>query len=222
MRQSHKIIAVLATAAVAVAGCGSSGTGTDSRTTASTRPAPLGAGFYDSASPPPPEGTVTPSAGSWATTHPPAGYRVVLITAGTDAPTHTIVAAVRRWSATEDVALTVLTATTTARLVPTITAAMRRKPDLIISAGSQLVDPLATVTASALDQQFLIIGAELAEPTGNVTAADWTGASYRGEGLGTPSSFDASTFTPDRAARAIRAGVAAVLNRLTGIVVWMS
>jgi hypothetical protein len=73
-----------------------------------------------------------------------------------------------------------------------------------------------------LDQQFLIVGAELAEPTGNVTAADWTGASFRGEGLGVPSTYDPASFTPERAGRAIRAGVAAVLNHLTGIVVWIS
>ena len=75
------------------------------------------------------------------------------------------------------------------------------------------------MTASHLDQQFLVIGAELAEPTANVTAADWTGASFRGEGLGMPSAYDPATFTPERAGRAVRAGVAAVLNGLTGIVI---
>ena len=93
------------------------------------------------------------------------------------------------------------------------------KPDLVISAGNNLVDPLALVTASHLDQQFLVIGAEVAEPTRNVTAADWTGASFRGEGLGLPSAYDPATFTPERATRAIRAGVAAVLHGLTGIVI---
>ena len=75
------------------------------------------------------------------------------------------------------------------------------------------------MTASHLDQQFLVIGAELAEPTVNVTAADWTGASFRGEGLGMPDAYDPATFTPERAARAVRAGVAAVLNGITGIVI---
>jgi hypothetical protein len=59
----------------------------------------------------------------------------------------------------------------------------------------------------------------LAEPTENVTATDWTGASFRGEGLGMPSAYDPATFTRERAARAVRAGVAAVLNDLTGIVI---
>ena len=93
------------------------------------------------------------------------------------------------------------------------------RPDLVISVGHALVDPLALVTASHLDQQFLVVGAELAEPTENVTAADWTGAAFRGEGLGMPSAYDPATFTHERIGRAVRAGVAAVLNDITGIVI---
>jgi hypothetical protein len=63
--------------------------------------------------------------------------------------------------------------------VPSILTAIEMGPDLIVSAGNDLVDPLALVTASHLTQQFLVVGAELAEPTGNVTAVDWTGASGR-------------------------------------------
>jgi hypothetical protein len=44
---------------------------------------------------------------------------------------------------------------------------------------------------------------------------------FRGEGLGLPSAYDPGSFTPERADRAVRAGVAAVLNGLTGIVVWL-
>ena len=95
-------------------------------------------------------------------------------------------------------------------------------PDLIVSAGNDLVDPLALVTPNHLDQQFLVVGAELAEPTHNVTAVDWTGASFRGEGLGMSSTYDPQ-LVHRRALRGapIRAGVAAVLNDLTGIVVWL-
>jgi len=52
-----------------------------------------------------------------------------------------------------------------------ITEAINLKPDLIISAGNALIDPLDLVTASNVDPQFLVIGAELAELTTNVTAA---------------------------------------------------
>jgi hypothetical protein len=52
-----------------------------------------------------------------------------------------------------------------------------------------------------------------------VTAANWAGASFRGEGLGTSTGYKPASFTDERAGRAIRAGVAAVLNNLTGIVI---
>ena len=120
------------------------------------------------------------------------------------------------WADAEHASLKTVTAA--ADPIPGISRAIALEPDLVISAGNELVDPLAIVTANHLDQQFLVIGAELAEPTHNVTAADWTGASFRGEGLGTPSAYDAASFTPERAGDAIRAGVAAVLTGYTGIV----
>ena len=224
MHLPARVAASLVAVAAALTACSSaSGAGAPSGSpSGSVSPSPLGSGFYNSASPPPPEGTVTPQPGSWSNTHPPRGYRVVLLTAGDDEPTHTLVGAVRSWAAEVHVRLSTVTSASATQLIPSITKAIELKPDLIISAGSELVDPLATVTASSLHQQFLVIGAELAEPTGNVTAADWKGASFRGEGLGTSSSYDPASFTPERAGRAIRAGVAAVLNRLTGIVVWIS
>jgi hypothetical protein len=178
----------------------------------------LGAGFEPS-SPPSPEATISPAAGSWDDVHPSAGYRVVLLTAGDDAPTRALVAAVREWARAESVDLRIVTAGDD--LVDSIVEAIDMKPDLILSAGNDLIDPLATVTASHLDQAFLVVGAEVAEPTHNVTAVDWTGASYRGEGLGASSTFDPDSFTDERCAAAVRAGVAAVLHDLTGIVIWI-
>ncbi len=144
---------------------------------------------------------------------------MVLLSAGEDRPTRTLVGAVTKWAEQEDVSLKTVTATDPGQLIPSITKAMDLAPDLIISVGNDLVDPLALVTANHLDQHFLVIGAQVAEPTENVTAADWTGASFRGEGLGMPSAYDPATFTHERATRAVRAGVAAVLNDLTGIVI---
>jgi hypothetical protein len=178
----------------------------------------LGEGFIDPEKPPAPEATVVPRPGSWDDVHPPKGYRVVLLTAGEDAPTKTMVSAVETWANAEDASLKTVKVAKATDHVGSITRAMRMNPDLIISAGNTLVDPLALVTASHLAQQFLVIGAEVAEPTHNVTAADWPGASFRGEGLGMPEDYDPATFTHERADRAIRAGVAAVLNGITGIV----
>ncbi|WP_261995021.1 type 1 periplasmic-binding domain-containing protein [Streptomyces sp. ME109] len=140
---------------------------------------------------------------------------------GHDGPTNTLVTAVRSWADAEGLSLRTVTASDASDLVPGITRALDMRPDLVISAGNDLVDPLAMVTPNHLAQQFLVVGAELAEPTANVTAVDWSGASFRGEGLGMSSTYDARSFTDRRCSAAVRAGVAAVLHGLTGIVLWL-
>lgn len=212
------------TAAVALAivvlagGCNSADDWSRPRAAAPTPVGALGPGF---GAPPSPEATITPSPGSWNDVHPSKGYRVVLLTAGDDPQTQTLVTAVRDWAEDERVSLKTVSVGATDQYVGKISEAIGLKPDLIVSAGNTLVDPLALVTASHLDQQFLLVGAEIAEPTANVTAADWPGASYRGEGLGMSSTYDPGSFTPARASAAIRSGVASVLHGLTGIVIWL-
>lgn len=187
------------------------------------RPAPaavgsLGAGFRPLASPAP-ESTVHPPDGSWGDLAPGRGYRVALVRAGTTREVRTMVAAVRRWAARTGVDLRVVDADRVPDPVDALVEAMDLRPDLVMSAGDALVDPLALVTANHLDRHFLVLGAEVAEPTANVTAVDWTGASFRGEGLGTPSAYDPTSFTAERCDRAVRAGTAAVLTGMTGVVV---
>jgi hypothetical protein len=203
---------------VLIAGCGSGDDWSEPHAEP-TAIGTLGPGFVDPQRPPAPEATITPRPGSWDRVHPSEGYRVVLLTAGDDAPTKTLRAAVADWADDEDASLKTITAARPAELIDRIEEAMALEPDLIVSAGNALVDPLALVTASHLDQQFLVLGAELPEPTVNVTAANWPGAAFRGEGLQAASPYDPASFTHERATRAIRAGVAAVLNRLTGIVI---
>ncbi|MEU9976408.1 hypothetical protein [Streptomyces sp. NPDC051014] len=220
MRTPLSALAALTAAVALVTGCGS---GDDwSRPHPSPTPVgTLGAGFTEPSAPPTPEATVTPRPGSWDGVHPPEGYRVVLLTSGDDRPTRTLVRAVRSWAEEEHVDLRTVTAEHPAELLPTVTDALGLGADLIVSAGNDLIDPLATVTPSHLSQRFLVVGAELAEPTANVTSVDWSGASFRGEGLGMSSTYDPSSFTAARCAAAVRAGVAAVLSDLTGIVVWL-
>lgn len=179
----------------------------------------LGPGFVTPTAPPPPGGTMTPSPGSWDGAHVPAGFTAVLVTTEQNAQTRVISTAVRSWANDTGVALTTVVADDPLNYVAAIQSAIDKHPDLVISAGNALVDPLALVTASWAQQQFLVVGAELAEPTFNVTAADWKGASYRGEGLGTASTYDPASFTPERAGRAVRAGVAAVVAGYSGYVV---
>ncbi|MFJ9601437.1 type 1 periplasmic-binding domain-containing protein [Streptomyces althioticus] len=220
MRSPLRSAATLAAVAALVSGCASA----DDWSRPHAAPTPVGAlgpGFTDPTATPTPEATVTPRPGSWNGVHPPEGYRVVLLTAGDDRPTRALVKAVRDWAEEEDVDLRTVTADDPARRVAAVREAVDMGPDLVVGAGNDLVDPLAAVTPSHLDQQFLVVGAELAEPTENVTAADWSGASFRGEGLGMSSTYDPASFTAARCGAAVRAGVAAVLNGLTGIVVWL-
>ncbi|MFI6264275.1 hypothetical protein [Micromonospora sp. NPDC051006] len=219
MRPPLRAVAMLAAAAALVTGCSS---GNDW-----SRPHPkpsavgaLGPGFIDPSARPAPESTVTPQPGSWAGVHPSKDYRVVLLTMGDDRPTRSLVTAVEEWADDEHVDLRTVVPDAH-NPVASIVKALEMSPDLIVSAGNDLIDPLALVTPSHLSQQFLVVGAELAEPTHNVTAVDWSGASFRGEGLGMSSTYDADSFTGERCAAAIRAGVAAVLNDLTGIVIWL-
>lgn len=214
------VLAVLASVAALVTGCGTGDDWSDPHPRPTAIGA-LGAGFVDADRRPAPEATTTPRPGSWNGVHPPRDYRVVLLTSGHDRPTRTLVTAVETWAAEEHVSLRRVTAADSADLVPSVTRALGMRPDLVISAGNDLIDPLATVTPNHLTQQFLVLGAELAEPTANVTAVDWSGASFRGEGLGMSSTYDARSFTGPRCSAAVRAGVAAVLHELTGIVVWL-
>lgn len=181
----------------------------------------LGPGFTDPTKTPTPEGTITPVAGSWDGVHPPKGYRVVLLVGDDDVATATESAAVEAWASAEGVSLKTVTVTTPDGYVDRIVDAMNLEPDLVVGVGNGLMSPLALVSASHLDQDFLTIGAQAAEPTANVTAAVWDGASQRSEGVGPGSTFDEAAVTPERAGTAVRAGVASVLSGLTGIVVWL-
>jgi hypothetical protein len=220
LRRAAAVVAT-ATLAVIVNGCGFAGSSADRH--GERRPiGALGAGFFDPAAPPAPEAMIRPRPGSWDAVRPPRSYRVVLLTAGNDPATTTLVAAVKRWAKAEHVRLETVAVAKPDGGVDGIVQAMDLGPDLIISAGNTLVDPLALVTASHLDQQFLVVGAQLPEPTVNVTAAIWRGASSRGREVpDTASSFDPHAFTRERADAAIRAGVASVLSDLTGIVIWL-
>ena len=212
------LAALLATGAVAALLSGCAGDNWQQPHSAPTLVGDLGAGFVPSDAPSP-EATINPAAGSWDNVHPSPGFRVALVTAGDDKPTRVLVAAITKWAEDEDVDLRTVTAND--HLIDGIVRAMDMHPDLIISAGNDLIDPLATVTANHLSQQFLVVGAEVAEPTENVTAVDWSGASFRGEGNGASSAYDADSFTAERCGSAVRAGVASVLHGLTGIVLWI-
>jgi hypothetical protein len=238
-------IAALAAVLVTAAACSSSSPGT-STTAPSASPAPatasaspsirgadggpvvptpgsgtLGPGFVTPTAPPPPGGTMTPSPGSWSGVTVPAGYRIALIATDDSVPARHLHSAVAAWAAAHGVRVTVVPAHDPASYLAAIQKAIDLQPDLVVGAGDPLADPLSLVSASWLNQKFLLLGAELAEPTSNVTAAVWKGTTARGGGSGTGNAwrYDPSTFTVERARRALDAGVAAVLRGYAGFVV---
>ncbi len=218
MRRDARVPALLLAGTVLLlAGCSTSAGWDEAR----PAPAAVGSPFpgFIPTPTPSPEATVSPVDGSWAEVHPPSGYRVVLLVAGDDAPTTTVADAVREWASQEQVDLREVTSEDD--LITAIVTAMDMNADLVITAGNDLIDPLTTVSANHLDKQFLVIGGEVPEPTANVTAVEWSGGTFRGAGLDAATPYDATTYTPGRTADAVRAGSAAVLTGMTGVVLWI-
>ena len=223
------VIAVVPMLLLALSGCASDASGSSPEAVYDpnlshhpTTHGTLGPGYPDPTDPPPPAGTFTPSPGAWEDVHPPDGFRVTVVAAEGDRQASVLVDAVRSWAVDESVDVDVIEVHGPADNVAALSTAIRAEPDLIVSAGDSLIDAMALVTASAPERRFLVLGGELAEPTVNVTAVDWVGAGFRGEGLGRPPTYDPASFTAERAGRAIRAGAAAVLTNWSGFVVWIS
>lgn len=173
---------------------------------------------------------VKPDPESWTDVRPSSDYRVLVLADGQDASTPrdpqvaTLVAAVERWAREEErVELTVTYLSDPHAYIDDMDrAASASGADLIITAGNALVDPVAVVSANHAGedpQQFLVLGAEVAEPTHNIAASDWQGSAYLGEGVTESDYYDPSEVTAPRAYAALRAGVAAVLSGYTGIIV---
>lgn len=107
------------------------------------------------------------------------------------------------------------------RLVPPgaevdeLTGALRAKPALIVIVGPHLAGATDVLSASWLDQRFLILGAQLAEPTANVWTITWPGADQRAALSGDPAPFGAAR---TYAERAVRRGLDAVEHSEHGAV----
>ncbi|PFG30042.1 hypothetical protein [Paramicrobacterium agarici] len=84
--------------------------------------------------------------------------------------------------------------------------------DVVLMTGADLLVSVDAVSSQMLDTQFLIIGAQLPEPTGNVTAVVWRGANARTAGAA------ASADLVDRLPAALRAGLAMIGDGSAGMV----
>jgi hypothetical protein len=175
--------------------------------------------FLGGVATPSPEATINPSPGSWDDVSPEPGYRVVVISSERDAAGAELVDAVTDWGARVGATIETHVAADDDEVDRLLTEAVAEEPDLVLGAGAGIVDVFFLLTAQHIGQQFLVLGAQVPEPTENVTAVIWDGASFRGTGISTEADIDADAVTTQRAADAIEAGVASILHGYTGIVV---
>ena len=173
---------------------------------------------------------VKPDPESWDKLRPSGDYRVLLLAAGRDARTPKdaqvaiLVGAARKWAEADDrVRLKVRYLSEPSTFIQGLDGAAKNDhADLIVTAGNSLVEPVASVSANYAGeepQQFLVLGAEVAEPTTNIAATDWAGSAFLGEGLDESLYYDPAAVTAPRAYAALRAGAAAVLTGYTSVIV---
>jgi hypothetical protein len=173
---------------------------------------------------------IEPEPETWTDVRPSSQYRVLVLADGQNATTPRdpqvaiLVGAVERWAREEErIELTVQYLSDPHAYIDEIDrSAIAGAADLIVTAGNALVDPVAVVSANYAGehpQQFLVLGAEVAEPTHNIAASDWQGSAYLGEGVTESDYYHPDAVTAPRAYAALRAGTAAVLSGYTGVIV---
>lgn len=97
-------------------------------------------------------------------------------------------------------------------------AALADNPDVVVGLGAGVVDLFSFETSQLLDQQFLVIGAQIAEPTDNVTAVIWDGATSRGSAASADGELDDASATHGRGWDAFSVGVTSIRSGVTGVV----
>ncbi|NLP84191.1 hypothetical protein HF576_10035 [Microbacterium sp. CFH 90308] len=98
------------------------------------------------------------------------------------------------------------------------TRALAVEPHIVVGLGAGVVDVFAYNSSQWLDQDFLLLGAQVAEPTSNVAAVVWEGATSRGSGAPADGELDHAAVTTARAADAVSVGLATVMSGESGIV----
>jgi nucleotide-binding universal stress UspA family protein len=165
---------------------------------------------------PAPESTVAPPPDAAEGVAVPEGYEVVVVARRDDPQASTLVEAARAWAEAHGVTATVREVAEDE--IEQILVDETGAADVVVGAGPGVVDVFSLVTAQMLERQFLVLGAQLPEPTKNVTAVVWPGASFRGTGISETGSDTGSGTTAERAESGVAAGIAAILSGRTGIV----
>jgi hypothetical protein len=169
---------------------------------------------------------IVPEPGRTIEATPPAslsgldGYRIAAITPDASAPSMALLSAAREVASASGADLREFPADEKGEdpVGAALDRALDARPDLIVGLGDGVVDVFSFESAQLLDQQFLVVGAQLAEPTGNVTAVVWDGATSRGSAAGSDGELADTSITEDRGEDALEAGLASIQDGVTGVV----
>jgi hypothetical protein len=147
-----------------------------------------------------------------------AGYRIIAISGSDDDATARMLDGVTRFAEERQADLEVQTAADPEALDAAFEAAVAAAPDVIVGLGEPVVDLFSFESPQRLEQQFLLIGAQAAEPTANMTAVVWSGATSRGSAASADGALDADSVTDARVNEALAAGIASIRDGVTGVV----
>ncbi|MCS4276256.1 hypothetical protein M2390_001438 [Mycetocola sp. BIGb0189] len=175
---------------------------------------------------PAPGATVAPITDSDADANVPSGLHILLIGSGSDHPA--LLAALQERAATIHATLTVCdpTGSVDQSADELVSAQLSQRPDLVMLLGERGIDTIDRVSSANLDQRFVILGAQLPEPTHNVTAVIWPGASARGLSPETIPQTDPTATSESLEARyakrAVSEGITVATTGHTGFVTALS
>lgn len=142
-----------------------------------------------------------------------SGYRIAVVVADDSGESQTLLAAAREFAANSGAELVEFPAPETSDdpLGEVLDGAAGAGADVVVGLGTGVVDVFDFETSKLLDQTFLIIGGQLGEPTENVTAVIWAGATSR-------EPADVDSVTVPRGIDALGAGVTSIREGVTGVV----
>ncbi|RUR01738.1 hypothetical protein [Labedella endophytica] len=141
------------------------------------------------------------------------GYRIAVVVGDESEASQTLLTAARDVAASSGAELVEFPAAAAGEdpVGDAFAEAVGAESDLIVGLGEGVVPVFDFETGKILDQEVLLIGAQLAEPTANVTSVIWPGATSR-------DTADDDGVTVDRGVDALGAGIASIRDGVSGVV----
>lgn len=181
-------------------------------------PQPGGSPERDAATPTSATSEALPAPGRTIEASPSAapdlrGYRIAVVVADESAPSRALLAGAREFAASSGAELVEFPAAVEGDdpVGEALAGAVDSSADVVVGLGDGVVGVFDFETGKILDQQVLVIGGQLAEPTENVTAVIWPGATSR------EATVDDSV-TVQRGIDALTAGLTSIRDGVSGVV----